>query len=32
MSHSIILYVNLFTIIIFLITWTLKVFDNFSKL
>ena len=33
MSYSIILFMHLFFIIIFLyITWTLKVFDNFSKL
>ena len=32
MSYSIILCINLFIIIIILIIWTLKVFDNFSKL
>ena len=31
MSYSIILLTNLFIIIIFLITCTLKIFDNFSK-
>ena len=31
MSYSIILFTNLFSILFFLITWTLKLFDNFSK-
>ena len=31
MSYSIILFTNLFSGIFFLITWTLKVFDNFYK-
>ena len=32
MSNSIILFTNLFFIIIFLITWTLKVFDSFFQI
>ena len=32
MSYSIILFTSYFFIIFFLITWTLKVFDNFSEL
>ena len=32
MSYSIILFMNLFLLLFFYITWTLKVFDKFSKL
>ena len=32
MNYSIFLFMNLFFTILFLITWTLKVFDHFYKL
>ena len=31
MSYSIIIFMNLFCLLFFKITWTLKVFDNFFK-